>query len=95
MTDRPASPCDSPARTEPPTVRLLSLRQAAAYVGCSYWSIRDWCLGGILPTVDLPPLRARGGERPRTRLRRVLIDRVDLDAFIERHKRKQAREHER
>jgi len=66
--------------------RLLNLRQAAAYLGCSYWSVRDWCLAGLLPTVDLPPLRPREGERPRRTLRRVLIDRVDLDAFIEARK---------
>jgi hypothetical protein len=66
--------------------RLLSLREAAAYLACSYWSVRDWCLAGLLPTVTLPPLRRRAGEAPRTSLRRVLIDRADLDAFIERHK---------
>jgi len=66
--------------------RLLNLREAAAYLSCSYWSVRDWCLAGTLPIVALPGLRARQGERIRTSLRRVLIDRSDLDAFIERHK---------
>lgn len=70
------------------TRRLLSLKDAARYLGCSYWSVRDWCLSGALPTVDLPPLRGRQGDRPRTSLRRVLIDRTDLDAFVERHKRR-------
>ena len=68
--------------------RLLNLRQAAAYVGCSYWSVRDWCLAGVLPTVALPPLRPREGERAKASLRRVLIDRADLDALVEQHKRR-------
>ncbi len=70
-------------RTRP---RLLNLREAAAYVSCSYWSVRDWCLAGLLPTVSFPPLRPREGERPKTSLRRVLIDQADLDAFIERYR---------
>jgi hypothetical protein len=67
-------------------VRLLSLRQAATYLGCSFWSVRDYVLSGVLPVVSLPPLRPRQGERPKASLRRVLIDRADLDEFIERHK---------
>jgi hypothetical protein len=66
--------------------RLLNLRQAAAYLGCSFWSVRDWILGGLIPTVTLPPLRPREGERPRANLRRVLVDIRDLDAFIEQRK---------
>jgi len=66
--------------------RLLNLHEAAAYLACSYWSVRDWCLAGTLPVVTLPGLRARQGERIRTSLRRVLIDRSDLDVFIERHR---------
>lgn len=67
--------------------RLLNLRQMADYLGCSYWSARDWVLAGLVPVVELPPLRPRQGERPRTTLRRVLVDRADLDAFIEARKR--------
>lgn len=66
--------------------RLVSLRQMAEYLGCSYWTARDYVLQGLVPTVDLPPLRAREGDRPRTTLRRVLVDRVDLDAFIDAQK---------
>jgi len=33
-------------------------------------------------------LRAREGDRQRKTLRRVLIDRADLDGFIESHKRR-------
>jgi hypothetical protein len=67
--------------------RLLNLRQMADYLGCSYWSARDWVLAGWVPVVELPPLRPREGERPRTTLRRVLVDREDLDRFIDQRKR--------
>lgn len=67
--------------------RLLNLRQMAAYLGCSYWSARDWVLAGWVPVVVLPPLRPREGERRRTTLRRVLVDREDLDCFIDARKR--------
>ena len=66
--------------------RLLNLQQAAVYVGCSYWTVRDWMLAGLIPVMGLPALRPREGERSRKALRRVLIDRADLDAFIESRK---------
>ena len=69
------------------TPRLLNLRAGAAYLGVSCWTLRDWCLAGYLPTVDLPPLRPREGDRPKRSLRRVLVDREDLDKFIEARKR--------
>jgi hypothetical protein len=70
------------------TPRLLNMRQAAAYLGCSFWTARDYVLQGLIPVVDMPPLRAREGDRQRKALRRVLIDRADLDAFIESRKRR-------
>ena len=77
------------SRTRPPTIlpRLLNLQQMADYLGCSYWSARDWVLAGLVPVVELPPLRPREGERLRKTLRRVLVDREDLDRFIESRKR--------
>jgi len=67
--------------------RLLNMRQAAEYLGCSFWTARDYILQGLIPVVDMPPLRAREGDRQRKTLRRVLVDRADLDAFIESRKR--------
>jgi len=67
--------------------RLLNMRQAAAYLGCSFWTARDYILQGLIPVVDLPPLRARAGDRQRRTLRRVLVDRADLDAFVDSRKR--------
>ena len=69
--------------------RLLNMRQAAEYLGCSFWTARDYILQGLIPIVDMPPLRAREGDRQRKTLRRVLVDRADLDAFIESRKRVQ------
>lgn len=68
--------------------RLLNMRQAAEYLGCSFWTARDYILQGLIPVVDLPPLRPRDGDRPRKTLRRVLVDRSDLDTFIESRKRR-------
>lgn len=68
--------------------RLLNVRQAAAYLGCSFLTARDYILQGLIPAVPMPPLRCREGERPRKLLRRMLIDRSDLDSFIESRKRR-------
>jgi len=68
------------------TPRLLNLRAAALYCGVSYWTMRDLVLAAHVPTVTMPPLRARAGARPKATLRRTLVDRVDLDAFIEARK---------
>ncbi len=89
--DRPLNILTSKAvatPAEPITPRLLNMRQAAAYLGCSFWTARDYVLQGLIPVVDMPPLRAREGDRQRRTLRRVLIDRADLDAFIESRKRR-------
>ena len=77
-------------RPQPETIapRLLNMRQVAEYLGCSSWTARDYILQGLIPVVELPPLRPREGERPRKTLRRVLVDRADLDTFIEARKRR-------
>jgi hypothetical protein len=84
----PSPIVDWSAPTEAIRPRLLNMRQAAAYLGCSFWTARDYVLQGLIPVVDLPPLRAREGDRQRKTLRRVLVDRADLDAFIESRKRR-------
>lgn len=75
-----------PAELELIVPRLLNMRQAAKYLGCSFWTIRDYVLQGLIPVVQLPPLRARTGARQRETLRRVVIDRADLDRFVEARK---------
>ena len=55
-----------------PAPRLLSQQEAAAYLGISYWTLRDLTFRG-----ELPHVRIR---------RRILIDRLDLDAYLDRVK---------
>lgn len=71
--------------------RLLSMRQAAAYLGVSYWLIRDWVLDGVVPAVRLPGSRLRAGGRvvahsTERNTRKVFIDRQDLDRLVEESK---------
>ena len=70
--------------------RLVNLRDGAQYLGVSFWTIRDYVLAGLIPFVQLPPARPREGERQKLSLRRVLIDRQDLDAFIDQRKSPQS-----
>jgi hypothetical protein len=90
LSPPPVSPRTSRAvqssTTPGPSPRLLNLRQAAVVLGVSFWSVRDYVLAGLLPSVQLPALRPREGDRPKQSLRRVLVDVEDLDAFITRHK---------
>jgi hypothetical protein len=65
--------------TVDPLPRLLDLNGAARYLGVSYWTVREYVFGGVLASVKLPCPRSKDG-RP---LRRILIDRRDLDALIE------------
>ena len=60
----------------------MDLRTAAAYLGCSYWTLRDLVLNGHVPAVRIPSPRAKDGRA----MRRILIDTRDLDMLIERWK---------
>jgi len=57
---------------EPVAPRMFDYHQAAAYTGLSYWTIREVALRGNFPIVRVG--------------RRVLIDRKDLDAWLEASK---------
>lgn len=60
---------------------LLDERSAAALCGISYWSMRELVAAGEIPLVRFPnPLNMR-----RT-MRRRLIDRADLLAYIDKCK---------
>ncbi len=60
---------------------LLDEHSAARLLGISYWSVREYVNSGLLPLVSPPcPLNLR------RRLRRRLIDRRDVERFIEQHK---------
>jgi excisionase family DNA binding protein len=58
----------------------MTLRQVAAHLSLSYWAVRDLVIRGHLPAVRLPGTRHKD-------LRRVLIDEVDLTAFIAAHRK--------
>ena len=68
--------------SDAPRVRLLDLKSAGAYLGLSYWTMRDLVFGGVIPSVKIPCPRARDGRV----IRRILVDRRDLDTFIENNK---------
>ena len=68
--------------------RLMNIRQAAVYLAVSPWTVRDYALQGLIPTVTMPGLRPKAGDKGKQTLRRVLIDREDLDAFVCSRKRK-------
>ncbi|HEY1277154.1 MAG TPA: hypothetical protein VGF25_19770 [Thermoleophilaceae bacterium] len=60
--------------------RLLSLRAACAYLSVSSWTLRAYLADGRLTRVRLP---GTGGEEA---LDRLLIDRLELDALVEKAK---------
>lgn len=69
--------------------RLLDLVQAAAYLNISIWTLRELINDGSVPTVQLPrPQTARSQRRGAASdtIRRLLIDRADLDALVDRWK---------
>jgi predicted site-specific integrase-resolvase len=72
--------------------RLMNLHEAADYLGVSYYTMRDYVKDGIVPQVQLPcsRRRKRGGAVVRRagdiEARRIYIDRVDLDALVEKCK---------
>ena len=82
--------------------RLLDLHSAAAYLGVSYWTMRDLVANGTVPQVRLPASRVdtkprrngkptfrvvlRAGDPRLGSFRRILVDRIDLDGLIERWK---------
>ena len=61
--------------------RLLTLHEAAEYLGVSYWTMREYAVNGRVECVKLPCPSGNGKK-----FRRTLIDRKDLDAFIERNR---------
>jgi hypothetical protein len=68
-----------PAATVDPL--LVDEHQGAALCGVSFWTFREWTAAGLIPVIAPPsPLN------PRRKIRRKLIDRRDIEAFIAAHK---------
>jgi len=66
--------------------RLLSLELAALYLGVSIWVMREYVDSEAITPVALPRPNTRRMHRHRPvsdSLRRLLIDRADLDALVE------------
>lgn len=61
---------------KPPTIapRWLTFQTASPYAGVSEQTLRNWGKAGHIRLVNVTPMGGRG---------RVLIDRLELDAFIE------------
>jgi excisionase family DNA binding protein len=59
--------------------RLLSVHEAAAYLGLSHWTVRDLLHAGTIRPVRLPVGDGKD-------VRRLLLDRHDLDALVENSK---------
>ena len=58
--------------------RLMSLEVAAVYCSVGYWTIRGLVQAGKLPVVEFPRADKEGEA-----IRRVLLDREDLDKFVD------------
>jgi hypothetical protein len=54
--------------------RLLSLKDAASWLGLTLWAMRERVWAG-----DIPVVRFDGG-------RKMYIDKLDLEQFIQSHK---------
>ena len=59
-------------RLGPSEPRLLGVREAAAYLGSTVWAIRTLVWEEQIPYIRIG--------------KRLLIDRADLDNFVDRHK---------
>jgi len=56
---------------------LASVKQAAAMLSVSEWTIRQWIASGELPTVKLPSVKYEGEQG-----KRILIHVDDLRDFV-------------
>ena len=62
-----------------PAPICVDVKQAAAMLGVSVWTVREYVATGDLPAVKLPA--TKGAE---VQSRRVLIAVADLEAFVTR-----------
>ena len=63
------------------TPLLLGVKEVAAALGVSGWTVRKLIDGGQLPTVKLPSVRYDGEHGKRT-----LVSVADLERFIAQHR---------
>jgi hypothetical protein len=58
--------------------RLMDLEAGAHYLSVGIWTLRELIWAGMIPVVKIP--RPSGGGEV---MRRVLVKREDLDAFVD------------
>lgn len=63
------------------TPLCLDVKEAAAAVGVSTWTVRKWIDDGELPTIKFPSVKYPGEKG-----KRILILVDDLKAFAEKHR---------
>ena len=56
---KPIAQQDHRPEAAPP--RLLNMRQVAAYMGCSFWTARDYILQGLIPVDRHAPSQGATG----------------------------------
>lgn len=74
--------------------RLLSVEEAAEYLGLSYWSMKELIGAGDVPLIRVPRPRTLRQHKRAARsqvLRRTLVDVRDLDALVDRWRDEAAR----
>lgn len=79
LRGKPGRPRKQPApQADPPALspRLLDLADAAVFLSVSSWTLRDLLANGTISRVRVP-LPGGGG------LRKILVDRQDLERVIE------------
>jgi hypothetical protein len=78
LRGKPGRPRKTPdvSLSKPETIaRLLDIEASARYLGISTWSVRDLIAGGMIRRVVIPIGNGRD-------LRRVLVDRQQLDELV-------------
>ncbi len=55
-----------------PAARLLTVNESATYLGCAVWFVRTLAWNRVVPYLKLG--------------KRIVFDRADLDAFVEKQK---------
>lgn len=73
--ERPLARSLEAAGLSPVEPRLLDVHRAAFYLSCSAWTVRDLIASGTLQRVLIP-------AGPGRDLRRVLLDRQQLDELV-------------
>lgn len=71
----------SSAHAPVPETLLVDEHEGARLCSVSFWTFREWTTAGLIPVVAPPsPLN------PRRTIRRRLVDRRDIEAFIATYK---------